>query len=137
MPNGIEERTVQTFLPLTQRAIPFSIERLRALGWKGTDIRDLAGIDQADVDVDVAYEDFQGEEQLRVEILTGAGFSFDKARVIGGDELATLAKFVEAVAVADTSQAGPPSDDPRFARDTNSNMPGSYARPPAPQPFRR
>ena len=49
----------------------YSMERLRALGWEGADLRDLRTIGKNLVDVRVDYEDYQGEEKLRVEIVTG------------------------------------------------------------------
>jgi hypothetical protein len=49
----------------------YSMERLRALGWEGTDLRDLRTIGRNLVDVRVDYEIFEGEEKLRVEIVTG------------------------------------------------------------------
>lgn len=54
----------------------YSMERLRALGWEGTDLRDLRTIGKNLVDVRVDYEPWtndagQTEEKLRVEIVTG------------------------------------------------------------------
>lgn len=49
----------------------YSMERLRALGWEGSDLRDLRTIGKNLVDVRVDYEEYQGEEKLRVEIVTG------------------------------------------------------------------
>lgn len=49
----------------------YSMERLRALGWEGTDLRDLRTIGKNLADVRVDYETFEGEEKLRVEIVTG------------------------------------------------------------------
>jgi len=49
----------------------YSMERLRALGWEGNDLRDLRTIGKNLVDVRVDYEIYQGEEKLRVEIVTG------------------------------------------------------------------
>lgn len=49
----------------------YSLERLRALGWEGTDLRALQTIGRNYVDVRVDYEVFEGDEKLRVEIVTG------------------------------------------------------------------
>jgi hypothetical protein len=67
------ERTLTTFLHFSAAAAPYAIERLRALGWKGDDLLDLAGIDQQDVDVQVKYETYDGKERMKVEIMTGGG----------------------------------------------------------------
>jgi hypothetical protein len=66
-------RSCTTFLYLSAAAAPYSIERLRALGWKGTDIRNLEGIDTNEVDVEVRSEMYENKQQWRVEILTGPG----------------------------------------------------------------
>lgn len=64
-------RTVTTFLYFTDKAEKQAIERLRALGWDGSD--DFRGISANEVDVQVKYETYQGAEKMKVEIVTGAG----------------------------------------------------------------
>lgn len=64
-------QTVSTFLHFSERAAPHSMKRLRALGWKGTDLSDLAGIDTQEVDVRIAWEVFNEKETMKVEIVTG------------------------------------------------------------------
>jgi hypothetical protein len=66
-------RTLTAFLYFSEAATPFSIDRLRTLGWQGDNIRDLKGIDANEVDVDVRTEVFEGQTRWRVEILTGPG----------------------------------------------------------------
>ena len=67
-------RTFTTFLFFSDAAKPFSIDRLRALGWdESSDDPSFPGIDRNEVDVVVKYETYQGEEKLKVEILTGGG----------------------------------------------------------------
>lgn len=64
---------VSTFLVFSDRSAPYCIERLRALGWKGNDLSNLTGIDANEVSVEVKYETYQGEEKMKVQILTGGG----------------------------------------------------------------
>jgi hypothetical protein len=67
-------RVLTTFLFFTDAAKPYSIDRLRALGWDETsDDPSLPGIDRNEVDVVVKYETYKGEEKMKVEILTGGG----------------------------------------------------------------
>jgi hypothetical protein len=68
----IGERT-STFLVFSNDSAPYSIDRLRALGWSTNDLTNLAGIDRNEVDVEVKYEMYQGEEKMKVQILTGGG----------------------------------------------------------------
>jgi|SRR5579859_2147207 len=72
-------RRVTTFLSFSEAAAPFSIERLQAMGWTGeNDGQHLVGIDRNEVTVILKYEEYQGKLQMRVDILTTRGFSFDK-----------------------------------------------------------
>jgi len=75
-------RTVMVILSFSDAAAPFSLERLRALGWKGGDT--MAGITANKVPVRAKwdhYTDQQGvaKRSMKFEILTGGGrFSFQK-----------------------------------------------------------
>lgn len=64
---------VTTFLVFTEKSAEYSIERLRAMGWEGDDLSNLAGLDRNEVDVEVKYEEYQGKMQMRVQVLTGGG----------------------------------------------------------------
>lgn len=67
-----------TILAFAGGAGPISIERLKALGWDGSN--ELRGIDRNEVEVEIKYEIPPGktEEQMRVEIKTGGRFAFKK-----------------------------------------------------------
>jgi hypothetical protein len=67
------ERSFTTFLHFTEKAAPYAIERLRALGWTGDDISNLAGIDQNDVEVQIKYETFENKTRMKVDIVTNGG----------------------------------------------------------------
>jgi hypothetical protein len=77
-------KTVTTFLYFSDKAMPYSKERLEALGV--TSMEEVAdptvetgsrlkchGIDKNEVDVEVTYEFYEGKERMRVQILTGGG----------------------------------------------------------------
>lgn len=64
---------VSTFLVFTDKAAQYSLDRLRACGWKGDDLSNLDGIDANEVDVEVKYEMYQGQEKMKVQIVTGGG----------------------------------------------------------------
>lgn len=64
---------VSTFLVFSDKAAPYAIQRLRALGWQGSDLSNLDGIDANEVDVEIRYEMYKGEEKMKVEIRTGGG----------------------------------------------------------------
>jgi hypothetical protein len=66
-------RNVTTFLPFTDAAAPYSIERLHALGWKGGEDPSFPGISENEVQVQIKYETYQGKEQMKVDIVTGNG----------------------------------------------------------------
>jgi hypothetical protein len=64
---------LSTFLVFSDAAATYSIDRLRACGWTGDDVTNLAGIDRNEVDVEIAYEMYDGKDRLRVQIMTGGG----------------------------------------------------------------
>lgn len=73
---GEHVRSASTFLPFTDKAAAYSIERLRSLGWKGqtaADLENMDGIDTNEVDVEVRADNYQGKTSYKVEIVTGPG----------------------------------------------------------------
>ncbi len=64
---------VSTFLVFSERAAKYSMERLRALGWSGNDLSNLSGISTNEVEVEVKYEEYQGEQKMKVQIRTNGG----------------------------------------------------------------
>jgi hypothetical protein len=73
-----ETRRLTTILSFGGKAASYSIERLKALGWDGSD--QLRGIDKNEVEVEIKYEEYQGKVSMRVEIKYGDGgrFAFKK-----------------------------------------------------------
>lgn len=63
--------TVSTFLYFSDAAAPYAIKRLRACGWTGDDLSSLVGVDANEVDVAVKYEEYKGEQKMKVDIVTG------------------------------------------------------------------
>jgi hypothetical protein len=57
--------SVSSFLHFSEKAAPYSIEKLRALGWPGGD--SLANLPD-EATVQVKYETYQGTERMKVEI---------------------------------------------------------------------
>ena len=66
-------KMVTTFLYFSDDAAQFSLERLHALGWEGGEDPSFPGISRNEVDVQIRYENYQGKDQMRVEIMTGGG----------------------------------------------------------------
>ena len=66
-------RAFTTFLYFSDAAAPYAIDRLRACGWQGDDLSNLAGIDANEVDVQIKYEVFDGKERMKIDIATGGG----------------------------------------------------------------
>lgn len=85
--------SVTTFLPFTDKAAQYSIERLRALGWEGDDLSNLKGIDKNEVDVEVKYETWEGKERMKVQILTGGGRVVMQQTMDAQSKKAFAAKF--------------------------------------------
>lgn len=66
-------RTLTTFLVFSENSMAYSVDRLRACGWKGEDVNKLVGIEDNEVDVRISYQQHNGKEQMRVEIMTNGG----------------------------------------------------------------
>lgn len=62
---------VTVFLIFSEASKPYSEERLKALGWPGPG-NDLGPLDH-EVDVDVSYQEYKGEQKMKVDILTNGG----------------------------------------------------------------
>lgn len=89
--------TVSTFLVFSEKAAPWSMKRLRALGWQGNNLADLTGIDSSEVDVEVRYEEYQGEMKMKVQIVAGGTVTLenqfdDKGKKAFAAKHAALAK---------------------------------------------
>lgn len=111
--------TVSTFLVFSDKAAPWSMKRLRALGWTGSDLTNLEGIDSQDVDVEVKYEEYQGEMKMKVQIVAGGTVTLenqfdDKGKKAFAAKFASLAKSTtpaKAAKPASRSDATPSSAD--------------------------
>jgi hypothetical protein len=68
-PQGLYD--VSVYLPMTEKSEDFSIERLRLCGVSGVISPDtpLMGLGKNYVEVDVSVEDFEGKDQVRIEIV--------------------------------------------------------------------
>lgn len=116
---------VSTFLVFSDKSAPYSVERLRALGWNGNDLSNLTGIDRNEVAVEVKYEMYQGDEKMKVQILTGGGVVLkdkldDKGKKAFAARYAALAKSTpapSAVAAAPARGALPAPVDAPSADD--------------------
>lgn len=60
-------------LYINDKTLEFTVERLRALGWKGDDISNLDGLGDNEVDIEVSIENYQGKDRNRYNIMTGGG----------------------------------------------------------------
>lgn len=99
---------VSTFLVFTDKAAQFSLDRLRACGWTGDDLSKLDGIDANEVDVEVKYEMYQGQEKMKVQIVTGGGAVKLKDQLDDKGKKAFAAKYKDlAKSVAAKAPAAP------------------------------
>lgn len=67
-----------TFLIFSPESAPYSFDRLRAMGWEGNDLSNLAGIDKNEVDVRVFAEEYQGKAQVKCKIMGGGRVTLAK-----------------------------------------------------------
>lgn len=99
--------TVSTFLVFSEKAAPWSMKRLRACGWTGDNLADLTGIDSQEVDVQVRYEEYNGDMKMKVEIVVGGTVTLEN-QFDDKSKKAFAAKFRDlAKATAPKSGAAP------------------------------
>jgi hypothetical protein len=63
----------QTFLYFNEKTYPFSVERLRAAGWEGDDLSNLAGIGKNKIKFQKSSETFEGKLKHKIQIASGGG----------------------------------------------------------------
>lgn len=68
-----EGASMTVTLSFSGKAGEYSMKKLRMLGWAGTDVTDLAGVDANAVDVRVYDEEFNGTSRRKMEITYGGG----------------------------------------------------------------
>jgi len=57
----------------SDQAAEITIKALRACGWSGDDLLDLSGINDCDVELDIAWDEYQGERRLRIKWVNRPG----------------------------------------------------------------
>lgn len=62
---------VTAFLVFSEAAAPYSVQRLRALGWEGDNLAQLDGLGTTTADVRISYDEWEGKQKMKVEIVTG------------------------------------------------------------------
>lgn len=129
----------------TEKTYQRTIAALRTMGWQGSDLRDLSGIDANDVAIVVGHEEYNGNLRARVQWVNpveGGG----KIGMQGAMDEAQLADFAErmkgAIMLADQDAGRVPKASaarqapPRGAAPAKA-APRGQARPtakPAPEP---
>lgn len=110
---------VTTFLVFTDASAQFGIDRLRALGWEGDDLSNLAGIDKAEAQVQIKYEEYQGKQQMRVQILTGGGVVLQN-QMNDASKRAFAAKFKSLATASRAGTAKPAGSGAEFPFGANN-----------------
>ncbi len=57
----------------TDAALEFTVKALRACGWKGTDLTDLAGLTDNEVSLVIAHEEYEGKVTAKVQWVNAPG----------------------------------------------------------------
>lgn len=87
---------VSVFLFFSEKAAPHSMKRLRVAGFTGDNLADLVGLGSCECEVKVFYEDYNGEQKMKTEIVAGgtvvlANKLDDKGRKAFGAKFKSLA----------------------------------------------
>ena len=108
---------VSVFLVFSDKAAPHSMKRLRLAGWQGDDLANLDGLGSRECEVVVKYEDWQGQQKMKVEILAGGTVTLanvldDKGKKAFGAKFKKLAAATAPVSAAPQGKTG--TDDIDF-----------------------
>jgi hypothetical protein len=71
-----QPKTVLAYLSTSEKAMPWTVEKLLATGWTEADGADFRNVGKNPVRVAIKYEPYNGVPQRRVNILTGSRFDF-------------------------------------------------------------
>lgn len=106
-PQGLYDMAV--YLPMTEKAEDFSIERLRLCGVQGVIAPGvpMKGLGANKFDVDVAYEMFENKEQLRIEIVVPR----EEVRMDRKMSDAKAKSLADRLRAKTSNGAGPAADD--------------------------
>ena len=85
--------------PLSEKALEHTIKGLRACGWEGVDLSELAvpscGLDRNEVELVVQHEQYEGELQARVRWVNPVGGGVRMAAQLEGAELQAFAARIK------------------------------------------
>lgn len=126
-----ESVRLTTILAFSGKAMAISIDRLKALGWDGSN--ELRGIDQNEVDVEVKYElNPQKPEQppqMRVEIKTNGGRFAFKAPMAEQEKRGFLSRLSQEAKRLDAGSGAPAAAAGRGPAPQGNGYPPSWDAP--------
>lgn len=127
------KRQVSTILPFTEGAMPYSLKRLRALGWEGGD--SFEGINKNVVKAVVKYETYNGKRRMKVDIYTGQGRVVLKNTMNDQEKrgfFARLNEFAKREGAPPAQGSGAPGSKgyPKDWDDKKKGAPAPAGRPP-------
>ena len=110
---------VSVFLYFSDAAAPHSIKRLRRAGWSGDDLSNLVGLGSTECEVEIKYEEYQGQQKMKAEIASGGTITLetqldDKAKKAFGAKFRDLAKATPKPVGAAVNGSAPKAGDIPF-----------------------
>jgi hypothetical protein len=118
---------VSVFLVFSEKAAPHSIKRLRVAGWSGDDLSNLVGLGSTECEILVKYEDYQGQQKMKTEIVSGGTVTLktqfdDKTKKAFGAKFRDLAKATPKPTAQASNGTTKPAD-PAAAGGTGDEIP--------------
>ncbi len=100
--------TITGFFPCTENSMGYTVEKMRALGWKGVDLDDLSTLGTEEADIVVKQETYNGETKLKVAFVNKIGATVVSS--LDADKRKAFAQRMRSIVVGmDTSKAIQPS----------------------------
>jgi hypothetical protein len=96
--------TIVGFFPCTENSMAYTVEKMRALGWKGVDLDDISTLGSEDADIVVKAETYGGETRFKVAFVNRPGATL--AAPLDDDKRKAFAQKMRSMIVGmDPSQA--------------------------------
>lgn len=120
----------------SEKATPHTLTALKRCGWDGADLAELTGLGEKEVELDVQWDEYQGQQNLRVKWINAANAPMLRDQMSPEQRAAFAARMkgqVMAHAKAEQAAAAPAPPAPTAAAHGAGQRPPA-ARPPAARP---
>lgn len=92
---GWEDRGVTFIGYLTAAAAPYTFKKMRSMGWTGDSLTDMTGMGDAEVAIEIRYEEHEGKERMKVDVWPNGPRTIQAKNEVKGRDLDALSKRLQ------------------------------------------